>query len=39
MKARLLQPDGSTIRAEARGAEAIRSQERIYQLIGDGQHD
>ena len=39
VKARLLQPDGSTIRAEARGAEAIRSQERIYQLIGDGQHD
>ena len=39
VKARLLQPDGSTIRAEARGAEAIRSQERIYQLIGGAQHD
>src|SRR6185503_9587231 len=39
VKARLLQPDGSTIRVEARGAEAIRSQERIYQLIGSAQHD
>ena len=39
VKARIILPDGITIRAEARGAEAIRSQERIYQLIGGAQHD
>jgi polyphosphate kinase len=39
VKARLLQPDGSTVRTEGRGPGAIRSQERIYQLIGGAQHD
>jgi polyphosphate kinase len=33
-KARLLQPDGSTVRAHVPGAEIVRSQERIYALIG-----
>jgi polyphosphate kinase len=34
-KARLLQPDGTSIRAQAAaGAEAVRSQERLYELIG-----
>jgi polyphosphate kinase len=34
-KARLLQPDGTSIRARAvAGAEPLRSQERLYELIG-----
>ncbi len=33
-KARLLQPDGSTVRAHTPGSEPVRSQERIYELIG-----
>ena len=33
-KARLLQPDGSTVRAHTPGSELVRSQERIYELIG-----
>jgi polyphosphate kinase len=34
-KARLLQPDGTSIRARTiAGAEPLRSQERIYELIG-----
>jgi len=35
IKARLLQPDGTSIRARTiAGAEPLRSQERIYELIG-----
>ena len=33
-KARLLQPDGTTVRARVPGSDVIRSQERIYELIG-----
>jgi polyphosphate kinase len=33
-KARLLQPDGTSIRVRAPGGAPIRSQERIYELIG-----
>jgi polyphosphate kinase len=34
VKARLLQPDGTTIRARSLGGPPIRSQERIYEMIG-----
>ena len=33
-KARLVQPDGTSIRVRAAGGAPIRSQERIYELIG-----
>jgi polyphosphate kinase len=33
-KARLLQPDGTTVRVHVPGSGLIRSQERIYELIG-----
>jgi polyphosphate kinase len=33
-KARLLQPDGTSVRVRAPGGAPIRSQERIYELIG-----
>jgi polyphosphate kinase len=39
VKARILQPDGSTVRAKSLGSdEPLRSQERIYELIGS-HHD
>ena len=34
VKARLLQPDGTSIRARGPGAAPIRSQERVSELIG-----
>jgi polyphosphate kinase len=34
VKARLLQPDGTAIRARSPGGPPIRSQERIYEMIG-----
>jgi polyphosphate kinase len=36
VKARLLQPDGTSIRVrpEGEGAVGVRSQDRIYELIG-----
>jgi polyphosphate kinase len=34
VKARLLQPDGTSIRARAVGSAPMRSQERLYELIG-----
>jgi polyphosphate kinase len=34
VKARLLQPDGTSIRARAVGSAPLRSQERLYELIG-----
>ena len=38
VKARILQPDGSTVRAKSMGSEVpLRSQERIYELIGSHQ--
>ena len=39
VKARLLQPDGSTIRAHGRVPGSIRSQERIFELIGGAERD
>jgi polyphosphate kinase len=33
VKARLLQPDGSSVRARPEGGGALRSQERLYELI------
>jgi polyphosphate kinase len=34
VKARLLQPDGTSVRARPEGGAAVRSQERLYELIG-----
>jgi polyphosphate kinase len=39
VKARLLQSDGSTVRAKGRVPGSVRSQERIYEMIGGAQHD
>jgi polyphosphate kinase len=33
-KAHLLQPDGTSVRARAAGPVPVRSQERLYELIG-----
>jgi hypothetical protein len=34
VKARLLQPDGTSVRSRAVGSTPVRSQERLYELIG-----
>jgi polyphosphate kinase len=35
-KARLLQADGTSVRARPASGMAVRSQERLYELIGSG---
>jgi polyphosphate kinase len=34
VKARLLQPDGTSVRARSEGGVDVRSQEQLYELIG-----
>jgi polyphosphate kinase len=38
VKARLLQPDGTSIRVRPEGAVSVRSQDQIYELIGARRH-